>query len=777
MRATRGARFARAELVIACLALALVAYAVVMRSHEIQGLRDQGVYTATGIELARTGDFGWSDALIRRFGFEPVSHLFEDIGDLLQGRPRYLRFAGFYLMSPHTARVTPQFLHGYEVWVGLAYLAGGPQATQCVNGVFAALALFAFGCTLRRLWGGQIALMAALLLATAPVQLWYARFPSNEPLVQMLLWTSVLTYTLLRGAPSSARQGAQGPVSGRTLLVFCLPVAAATVTKFAFWPMLVIFAFELGLAVSQGALVCKVRYALAGLVAVAVLAWVHAALFANFYLYGAWYHSLRKTGISFEMFPALFIGGVAGAFSAGAISGDLLRNPPRLPRVWRLALAAAFLLLLFAGWAWQWNLAASHKVGDVWSEQTNLHEFAQYYGPLVFVAAVLGYALWLARGDVRSAKRLIALLTVAAAAFLVHRNLDAVHPWASRRWLTVLVPMTALAAALGAAAASRIVGPRASGPLAAGLAVALGGLQLYHAPALVLTRNYRGAIPQVDQWATVLTSRDFVLLAPTAIVAQYGPYLAARFDVQGYVQPDTAEAWSRTRALAADPRFDFPRAMYVTDEELKITTPSLASLVATKQLDFPVLMEESHKLPAAPLRVSKLIRFYQLDLTSWPDGWWPHWKPPILPRAAQSPPLALDMGPDAQPYLLQGFFDPTPQGDGTFFRWTNGTGRIAIGKLLAFPLPTRPLHFVARMHSGRAHAIDVHWYLDLDKPGRERKLGTTPAGPQWTECRVEVDPALIRPDSVIEIQSLRPAVPPSHGAGQLGVRILDLRIE
>ncbi|MCX7625454.1 MAG: hypothetical protein N2Z21_04505, partial [Candidatus Sumerlaeaceae bacterium] len=236
----------RGDLAVLVICLALIGYAVFMRGHEIQGMRDQGVYTCTGIQLARTGTFIWHDRLITLLGFESVKHLFEDIGDILQGRPRFLRFAGYYLCPPQTGRVVPQFLHGYEVWVAVAYLVGGPQATQCLNGAFAALGVLLFYCVVRRVASPRTALISAFLLATSLPQLWYSRFPSNEPLLQVLVWATILGYVLLSVGQAPLSQRAQ---ETRQFFLFplAIPLAVATTVKFAFWPSLTIFAFEGGL--------------------------------------------------------------------------------------------------------------------------------------------------------------------------------------------------------------------------------------------------------------------------------------------------------------------------------------------------------------------------------------------------------------------------------------------------------------------------------------------------------------------------------------------------
>ncbi len=764
----------RAEVVAFALGLLVVVYAVLMRSHEIAGMRDQGVYTATGIQLARTGSFFWRDPLIAKCGFEPVAHLFEDIGDILQGRPRYLRFAGYYLDPPEKGRVIPQFLHGYEVWIGLAYAAGGPQATQCVNGLFSALSVFAFFLVIRRLWDPHVALGASFLLATSLPQLWFARFPSNEPLLQLLIWGVILAYVLsweLRTTSSPAG------ISRFQMVPFLLPLAAAATVKFAFWPLLGIFAFEVGIASRLPRVFLQTRQVLFGLVGISFFAFLHALVFARFYLYGSWNFTVRKLGISYEMFPIVFVSAIAAAYCLGAVLAEYREILARWwSRIHRHAIWF-FVAGIVTVYCYQDYMFAKHPPLDVWSEQTNLYEFAQYYGPLGFCFAIAGFALWLRQGAKHPATRLLLLLALAASMFLVKRNLDAIHPWGSRRWLPVLVPVMALASAIAVHSLSRLLFLRWGRVVQCALLLIISIAQMKQAPTLLTVSNYRGAIPQVDQWTRFLRADDFVLFAPTAVVAQYGPYLAARFDIQGYVQKNAPEFWQKTRLIATDSALSPSRSIYVTDEDLSLSGAGFARLLGTKELNYLVVVEEVHRLPVKPIHVQQTIRFYELDWATMPNDWWTGWKPRLVPSPRPLP-VVLPMDTKAEPYLAQGFYDPTFQSDGRAYRWTNGNARIALGQLLQFPLPKRPIRLTLVAHSGRNNeSVDVHWYLDFEKPDRQRKVGLTTATPDWTESTVEIPAELLKPDSTLELQSLRPPVPPAFPAGRLGIRILELRID
>ncbi len=139
------------------------------------------------------------------------------------------------------------------------------------------------------------------------------------------------------------------------------------------------------------------------------------------------------------------------------------------------------------------------------------------------------------------------------------------------------------------------------------------------------------------------------------------------------------------------------------------------------------------------------------------------------------------MGEESEPYL-ENFFDVTEPTPGTAFRWSSGRGRIRLGELLELPLPSDrgPLRLTARLSSGRPELqepLPITWYLDLAIRERQRQLAVTPVGADWTDVTVELDPALVRRDSYLELQSPRPPVGEIHPGGYLGHMMMSLRIE
>ncbi len=766
------------ELLALALAVAVCAFGVTRRFDEVEGLRDPGVYAATGIELARTGDFGWRDPLTARVGLTETRRYLVDWGGFHQGKPELERFPGFAVYNKATGDVRPQFLGGYEVLLATAHAIAGPQATQCVNAVLAALSLLVFFCAMRILSTPAAAGMSAVLLAVNPLQAWYARFTSNEMLTQLLLWGFVF---LFMRSCCDPRMPVSPSARRRPFQFGLLLLASAVLVKFASWLLLPFAGFLASLAASRGRLPVRRRVLLLAMPLLALGAWLHARLFAHFYLFGTWSFSLGRAGIPFSFFPILFVAVTAAAVSAGALAEPLAR---RMARWWgrprfRGALVAGIGLIVLLALFWQMRAARAAAAADAWHEKTNLVEFASYFTLAGFVAGLAGllYLAW--RESPRRTGMFLALLA-GSAFFLWQRRLDAVHPWGARRWVPFLVP--AWCGGVGYLTGcvwerwgrlGRLMAPALTGALAIATAST--------APAMMKVRNHRGLIAGMDRLVSHLRSDDLVFVQPTAALDQFSPYLKARFDVDLYVHPYGKGQWAASRDLMGRAAAAGKRVLYVTDRELTapLESPGFLSLHWKGSVDYPSLVEELHRVPSRVAQVHVPVLIYQLNPKVFPSGWHPQWKPPAAGRKPAEPPVELRFDAEAEPFL-DGFLDPSPFPNGAWFRWTNGWGKIRIGALLQFPLKAKKLRLVVRMGSyrqGEFAKMPVDCFLDPMRKDRAANLGRVEIGSSLRDVAIEVDAALVHPDTVFELWSRRPPVGTIQPLGQLGITVEQIRIE
>ncbi|MCX7020082.1 MAG: hypothetical protein NTY46_14050 [Candidatus Sumerlaeota bacterium] len=450
------------------------------------------------------------------------------------------------------------------------------------------------------------------------------------------------------------------------------------------------------------------------------------------------------------------------------------------PRV-RATVISIAAIIVFAIFLHQLRLytatAAEHR--DVWGENTNLVEFAFYYSTPVFFVAVAGIALMIFRVNSPGFAALL-LMLLGSSVFLVWRNIDALHPWAARRWMIFLLPVFCAGAAYPAAWLwemrrwwSRIISFVAAALLAA--------LILLAAPQLNLSRNFHGAIASADTLAQHFRPDDLILTHPTGMIQQFSPYLNARHGVGFYTQQYNAESWRASMPVARASALMGRRALYVSDVPIPVDgsePPPFFKQIMSVPIRYKYLPDGNHALPTTATAENMTFRIYQMDPERIPPGWWPEMAT-IPENIRQELPVELRMNAKADPFLTN-FFKPVDLPDGRSIRWTDGSGRVRIGDLITFPIREGPVRISAELNSGRpelAAPLQVEWYLNPNIPSRAWHLGTTGVWAEWTRAGVDVDASMLRPDSIIELKTLRPSVGTVFPQGKLGVLVSSIRAD
>jgi len=185
-------------------------------SEYVMGGRDPGTYVATMALIARTGGIAYVDPVVLSIPREDVELFYRNPGE-----PDYTwgRFMGMPLERPETGKVVPELFHLFPAFGAYLFQAlglRGALATPCVFGVLGSLAVFF---AWRRVFGGAVALLAALLLCLNVMQVWFARYPMSEPMAQFLLFLALLAFVLWEERGSPAFGIVAGAALGLTLLV------------------------------------------------------------------------------------------------------------------------------------------------------------------------------------------------------------------------------------------------------------------------------------------------------------------------------------------------------------------------------------------------------------------------------------------------------------------------------------------------------------------------------------------------------------------------------
>jgi len=159
------------------------------------GGKDPGVYFNEGIQFAQRGALVVHDPVVA--AVPPFARdLFMPGYVDLQGVPRVdyysTRFMGFFIKDPEAGTVVGQFPHLFPASIAIGYGIDGLTGARRTTGVWALLGVLSLYFAGARLFGRLTAAAAATLLALHVVQLWFARYPNSEVVMQALLFAVLL---------------------------------------------------------------------------------------------------------------------------------------------------------------------------------------------------------------------------------------------------------------------------------------------------------------------------------------------------------------------------------------------------------------------------------------------------------------------------------------------------------------------------------------------------------------------------------------------------------
>lgn len=455
----------------------------------IIGGRDPGVYINAGVQIAQRGTFLYEDPLVRE-----VPPFARDLFFPSHAREDYFsnRFMGFRIIDPDRGLVVSQFPHLYPASIAIAYDIAGLTGARNASSLWAILGLLAVYFTGSRLFGRAAASSAAVLLALNLIQVWFARYPNSEVVMQAMLFTALL-------AASRAQ------VDGDR---FFAPIAGVLLGLLLFLRM-------------DGVL--GIAGVLAGAVALAItgrrLPWLLPATLtgvsgvAAIYLAGPM-RAYVDRGLVFAstlvwwQIGLMVLAGVAAGLCAVAAS--------RLPRVSSgvrtlLPLALAVGLAAAAVYA-QFVREPGGRLADY--DAFALRTFTAYYFTLpALIAAIAGFLL-ASRSVFWRAPAFFLTFAVFACFFFYKLRIVPDHFWMARRFLPMILPGALLfvaAAALGwrdGRLLTRL--PR----LALGLVfLTLVGVAYARASAAVVEHvEFAGVIPRLEQLAASIGERDLLIV-------------------------------------------------------------------------------------------------------------------------------------------------------------------------------------------------------------------------------------------------------------------------
>lgn len=525
----------------------------------ILGAADPGVYVSAGAIIARTGGIVFRSPELA--GLDPaVSRVLVSLPVASSPPGRlpgfYLSFLTFRGLLPAGLvfsgdRVVPHAFHLYPAILAFGYAIAGIRAELLVTPLLALFGVASLYLFARRLIGTGTATIAASFLAISPAEVWFARFPAAEVLVQVLLFGGFFAFVTLLDHPNRWIAIVAGAAFGE-----------AHLAKIETLP----FPFLIGAFLIFQAAAWRADRRWWWLVAVYLVLLVqsaaHAAIIAGLYsvstLQGFVSPRLAVAAVGLTIVGLVALAGVAALPSVHKRVSRCLGDP-RLARAARTALPVAIgLVALYAYYIRPLPtvalMAAVPSDPGAIPTINNLQSFVRlgwYVGPLGLLLGTLGWML-LARERLDRRSALFYLFVLCdALIFLGDARANPVHYWSARRWLPLIIPGFCLAAAyLIRRSIPTLRDHWSQAVLPAGCAVIMVLQLLGGTRPLVGYVEYRGAIGQFASFAARFPANSVLLFSDGEPGRRYTTPLQFLFGRTSFVVPRDASVEAAAREAA-----------------------------------------------------------------------------------------------------------------------------------------------------------------------------------------------------------------------------------
>jgi hypothetical protein len=631
--------------VLVPIALALIGgWRFLPPSEYVMGGKDPGVYINEGIQIAQRGAFVVHDDTIA--SLPPFAR---DLFIPSHQHSTYYstRFMGFFVQSPQTGLVVGQFPHLYPASIAIAYGIDGLTGARRTSSAWAILGVLAVYFAGARLFGKPAAAAGALLLALNVVEVWFARYPNAEIVMQALLFAALLANARAHIDEDWFFAPVAGALLGLLLFLridaliavaavfagLALGIIAGKRPHWSFWPPLV--------------------------VAAALCTWY-------------WLVPMRAY---FEL-PRIFVSHLSwwqyvGILGGAVIAAVLLLAASRAHAVservlsWTPAIVALVVVTLAVYAVYVRQPAGKLAAHDAYALRT----FAAYYVTLpAVIAALIGYVI-VVRPLFWRDPALVVTITAFALFFFYKVRIVPVHFWMARRFLPVILPGTLLFAAAAALTGVRgrlLVTRAIRGPIGIVFLALLAVNYARVAKPVIEHVEYAGIIPKLEELASrvgdtdllVVESRDasdvHVLALPLAYV--YGKNVL----VLASAAPDKPTfaaflEWARSR---------YQRVLFMGGGG--------TDLLSSKWSVEPI-MSDRFQVPeyeSTSDRYPRLVRGKEFDYSIY-----------AFTSAHGPRPFDLDVGVNDDLNVIR--FDAKEQTEGRTFRWSQDQSFVVVTSIAA----------------------------------------------------------------------------------------------
>lgn len=448
----------------------------VFPTYFVLGGQDPGVYLVFAARIAKTGGLNLDLPWLREFWTfhqDGIALGYPGIYSLLQSD-----------VGDDPTRLSPQFMHLFPALAANAWATGGVEATVRVNAVLATLTLWVGYAYLRRLVNEPAALVFMLVLGLNPAFIWGARITLTEVLAALLNLTGL--YLLLLARESGRREWAiaAGVALG-------LGVLNRLDAAFAGIPVL---GFALA-TIAERRLAPTARVAAIAYLITSSIGFLDGRLSAPFYFETL----LGKHHLAGLIAISLFSGLIA--FAVARLPDPAVERLNLDGRLLERAGGEVLRILIF------WIIVAlfAWPLVDARSDARAAQELGWYLTPVAWPLALFGFAIALRR---RAWSVWLPVLTFTSAALVAYTLGPGVvpeHIWASRRWLSHVIPLFAVLGTFGASVCVAWARSRRALPFTVGSLLAIG----YFGAALWFARPFlfRSMLQGLPEAYSALVSR------------------------------------------------------------------------------------------------------------------------------------------------------------------------------------------------------------------------------------------------------------------------------
>jgi hypothetical protein len=666
-------------------------------SEYIIGGKDPGVYMNAGIQIGQRGTLWFHDPVI--------AELPSFAWDLFQpwyGRDVYYstRFMGFFIMDPERGTVVSQFPHLYPASIAIGYGVDGLSGARRVTGVWAILGVLAVYFTSARIFGRRAAALGAGLLTLHVVQVWFARYPNTEVVMQALLFAALLAH-------------ARAHVDG---IRFLAPVAGWLAGLLLFLRIDAVFGIA---AIAAGA-------AIGGFTGLRtrVSMWIALGLtstLAAFYMVGPMSGYAERPIVYLQNLPAA--GHVAIGMAIVAVAVALLAGP-RLPRAgaqivrW-LPVAAALALGAGAIYGLFFRAPGGRLAAH---DAYVLRTYTDFYVSIPAVlAAVAGYAIY-ARRSFWKAPEFFLAVPIFSFFFFYKIHIVPEHFWMARRFVPLILPATLVLAAALAFGEGRGLRRRALHWALGLVFIGLLAAQYQRTARPVLDHvEYAGMIPKLEELAGRIADDDLVI----AESRDAGSDIHVLATPLGYI-------YARNVLLLASPRPDkdlFARYLDAAQAQYRrvLFLGSGGTDLLSHRYGLRPIASDRFQVPEYEAPLNGFPRF--VTMKEFDYGLYEFTEP----EAHEGLWFDLDLGFHDDLHVLR--FHAKEETDGRTIRWT---GRQSFVSVTIVPPGARQV--VLWMHNGGRPAAAPP--ADLEVFFHGELLGTIRVEDGWREYTLAVPPAL-----------------------------------